>query len=99
MPLYHKDGAHLNLAPEIKSAKKKGYISVSVQAGPKGGEKAAGWIHAAPLPPEQAEAARRRCRENARKDGRAPGRETLFLAGYLIILLRYPRKFYPCIWR
>lgn len=49
-----------------------------------------GWVHACRLPPEQAEAARRRCRESGRKKGRTPSADTLYLAGWVLVFTTVP---------
>lgn len=49
-----------------------------------------GWVHACRLPPAEAEAARRRCRESARKKGRTPGQDTLYLAGWVLVFTTLP---------
>ncbi len=49
-----------------------------------------GWVHACRLPPEQAEAARRRCRQNAARKGHTPGQDTLYLAGWVLVFTTVP---------
>jgi hypothetical protein len=49
-----------------------------------------GWVHACRLPPEEAEAARRRCRQSARRKGRTPGADTLYLAGWVLVFTTVP---------
>jgi hypothetical protein len=44
-----------------------------------------GWVHAARLPPEAAEAARRRCRQAAKRQGWTPSRDALYLAGWVMV--------------
>ena len=44
-----------------------------------------GWRHAVRLPPEAAEAARRRCRQAAQRKGRPPSDATRFLAGWVMV--------------
>ena len=44
-----------------------------------------GWLSAVRLPPEAAEAARRRCRKTARRQGRTPSDATRFLAGWVMV--------------
>ncbi len=44
-----------------------------------------GWLYAVRLPPEAAEAARRRCRKTAQRKGRTPSDATLFLAGWVMV--------------
>jgi hypothetical protein len=47
----------------------------------------AGWVHALRLPPE---AARRRCRQDARRKGRTPSQDALYLAGWVMIFTTVP---------
>jgi len=49
-----------------------------------------GWVHAARLPPEAAEAARRRCRQAAKRQGRTPSRDALYLAGWVMVFTTIP---------
>jgi hypothetical protein len=49
-----------------------------------------GWVHAARLPPEAAEAARRRCRQAARRQGWTPSRDALYLAGWVMVFTTIP---------
>lgn len=46
-----------------------------------------GWVHACRLPPEKAEAARRRCRQESKK---TPNQKTLFLAGWVMVFTTVP---------
>jgi hypothetical protein len=49
-----------------------------------------GWVHAARLPPEAAEAARRRCRQAAKRQGWTPSRDALYLAGWVMVFTTIP---------
>ncbi|WP_201092780.1 hypothetical protein [Thiocystis minor] len=51
-----------------------------------------GWLHAVRLPPEAAEAARRRCRQAAQRKGRTPREATLFLAGWVMVFTTVPPR-------
>lgn len=44
-----------------------------------------GIVHAQRLPPEAAEAARRRCRQDGNRKGRTPAQDTLYLAGWVMV--------------
>lgn len=48
--------------------------------------------HVTPLPPEQADQARRRTREAAKKRGNTPKSETLYLSGWVLVLTTVPEK-------
>ncbi len=54
------------------------------------GEYIEGWVHATPLPQEQAAQARQRVREKAKKKGRTPRAETLLMAGWVLVLSTVP---------
>ncbi|MTW21893.1 transposase, partial [Allochromatium palmeri] len=67
-----------------------------------------GWLHAVRLPPEAAEAARRRCRQAAQRKGRTPREDTLFLAGWVMVFTTVPPEtldgptvlaLYRCRWQ
>ncbi len=49
-----------------------------------------GWVHATRLPEPQAAEARRRTRAQAKKKGRTPRAETLFLAGWVLVFTTVP---------
>jgi len=49
-----------------------------------------GSVHALRLPPDAAETARRRCRQQAQRKGRTPSPETLYLAGWLMVFSTVP---------
>jgi len=49
-----------------------------------------GWVHAARLPPEMAEEARRRCRQAAKRKGWTPSRDALYLAGWVMVFTTIP---------
>lgn len=49
-----------------------------------------GFVHAIPLPPEQAEQARRKLREKASKKGRTPRADSLYLCGWVLIFSNLP---------
>jgi hypothetical protein len=97
MPLYERregetefDPARdrLDLAAHLRGVE-GGRASLAVWL--RGGKRAGpGWVHARRLPPEAAEAARRRCRENARRKGRTPGADTLYLAGWVLVFATVP---------
>jgi hypothetical protein len=48
------------------------------------------WVHAAPLPEAQANKARRVCRQQRRKQGHQPTSQTLFLAGWVLVVTTLP---------
>lgn len=46
-----------------------------------------GTVHAVRLPPQQAEVARRRCWQSAKKKGRTPSQDTLYLAEWVMVFI------------
>lgn len=49
-------------------------------------------LMACPLPPQAAEAARRRCRQAAKKKGRTPSQESLFASGFVMVVTNLPAE-------
>ena len=93
MPLYLRqaDSLTCDLLPEhrLKVAdhlrKATGdIVSIPVWLHSKG-RSCQGIIHAQRLPPEAAEAARRRCRQEGNRKGRTPAQDTLYLAGWVMV--------------
>ena len=97
MPLFERqegeDGpggrARLNLAERLRRTE-GGLASLDVWLRSGGRPAGRGWLHAARLPPEAAEEARRRCRKSARNKGRTPGEDTLYLAGWVLVFTTVP---------
>ncbi|MDD5469112.1 MAG: transposase [Anaerolineales bacterium] len=97
MPLYaRQDGesvfdpaqAKLDLAGHLRGVEGgQASLAVWLRGGGRAGQ---GWIHCLRLPPEAAEAARRRCRQNAQRKGRTPGADTLYLAGWVLVFTTVP---------
>ncbi|CAK0740837.1 transposase [Gammaproteobacteria bacterium] len=63
------------------------YCSIAVDIGTPTGERCEGYVHAYRLTPEQAEAARRRCRQN---NDNTPSKATLFYAGWVMVFTTVP---------
>ena len=59
------------------------------------GETLEGYVHACRLPPEQAEQARRRVRQRAKKKGRTPQRKTLAMAEWVLVFTTIPPSILP----
>jgi hypothetical protein len=85
-PLYQRTGERLDLGEHLQSVAKD-YHCLPVWLGTPG-RACEGWVHAYRLPPAHAEAARRRCRQNAQ--GRTPSQRTLFLAGWVLVFTTVP---------
>jgi hypothetical protein len=86
MPLYQRTGERLDLGEHLQGVTAE-YACLPVWLG-KPGRECEGWVHAYRLAPAQAEAARRRCRQNAQ--GRTPSQRTLFLAGWVLVFTTVP---------
>lgn len=85
MPLYHEEGAPLDLVSRLKrSAPRQILGTIAVWVGPSG-QRVRGWLHAYRLPPEQASRARQACRQRNSKKGRRPQARTLYLAGWVLV--------------
>ena len=86
MPLYHNDTSDFDLINWLKSNNNSKFQSHSVLAGAKNAEKVNGHIIALKLPEKEAKAARRGCRKQAASKARnKPSKNTLFLAGFLLV--------------
>jgi hypothetical protein len=86
MPLYQRTGERLDLAEHLQHVAAE-YHCLPVWLG-KPGSACEGWVHAYRLSAEHADAARRRCRQNAQ--GGTPSSRTLFLAGWVLVLTTVP---------
>jgi Transposase DDE domain len=93
MPLYLRQAGslacepqpehRLNCADHLRKATGD-IVSIPVWLHSKG-RSCPGIIHAQRLPPEAAEAARRRCRQDGNRKGRTPAQDTLYLAGWVMV--------------
>lgn len=93
MPLYLRQAEQLaceplpelrlNIADYLRKATSD-LVSIPVWLHSKG-RCCSGIVHAQRLPPEAAEAARRRCRQDGNRKGRTPAQDTLYLAGWVMV--------------
>lgn len=93
MPLYFRQTGQsaceplpelrLNIADYLRKATSD-LVSIPIWLHSKG-RSCSGMVHAQRLPPEAAEAARRRCRQDGNRKGRTPAQDTLYLAGWLMV--------------
>jgi hypothetical protein len=100
------DAERLNLASQLRECPDDTLsLAVWLRAQKASGP---GWVHAVRLPPEAAEAARRRCRTTARRKGRTPSEDTLFLNGWVMVFTTVPPatlagatvlELYRCRWQ
>lgn len=91
LPLYEASGERADLMRLLKSQPRarQRCLTLWLQP-PQGGSPAYRvWVHACRLPQEQAAEARRRCRRNAKK-GTTPKQQTLYLAGWVLVLSSLP---------
>jgi hypothetical protein len=85
---FDPESDRLNMAEHLKGeAGDTATVPVWLRGGAASGQ---GWVHAARLPPEAAEAARRRCRQAAKRKGRTPSRDALYLAGWAMVFATVP---------
>lgn len=94
MPLYRRQEGEAAFGPDRPKLDLAGHLrgveggQASLAVWLRGGRRAGpGWVHALRLP---AEAARRRCRQNAQRKGRTPGADTLYLAGWVLVFTTVP---------
>jgi len=78
----------LNMADYLRNAKGD-CVSITVWLSSKG-RCCPGMVHAQRLPPEAAETARRRCRQDGNRKGRTPAQDTLYLAGWVMVFTTVP---------
>lgn len=91
LPLYDEAGERVDLMKLLKSQPQAPQRCLALWLAPPGAEPSAYrvWVHARRLPPQQADEARRRCWRNAKK-GTQPKKQTLYLAGWLLVLSSVP---------
>lgn len=90
LPLYDEAGEGVDVVAQLKGAEGRGQCCLALRLN-RPGEDGFGyrvWVHARRLPPEQADAARRRCRRNAKRH--QPKQSTLYLAGWVLVLSTLP---------
>jgi len=91
LPLYEASGERVDLMSVLTSQPHSPQRCLALWLKPPDGEQEAYrvWVHACRLPKQQADEARRRCRKNAKK-GTTPKKQTLYLAGWLLVLSSLP---------
>ena len=97
MPLYLRQEGEGQFDPESERLNMAEYLMgqtgdtvtmpVWLRSGALSGQ---GWVHAARLPPEAAEAARRRCRQAAKRKGWTPSQDALYWAGWVMVFTTVP---------
>jgi hypothetical protein len=107
-PLQDLEGEPLNVAQALACLEPGETTSLAARLVTKQGESACVWIHVYRLPAAAAAAARRRCRRAGQRAGYTPRRETLFLAGFVLVLTSLPPEvlsaktvlaLYRCRWQ
>ena len=91
MPLYERgddvpNEKRVDLVERLSNTSSD-YCSIQVALRTPAGEYCEGYVHAYRLPPPQAEAARRRCRQSNKN---TPSEETLFYAGWVMVFTTVP---------
>lgn len=89
MPLYHDDGAPVDLVAALQDQAPTSVHTLSAWVGPES-QRVKGWVHAYRLTEEQANKARAQCRNRNSKKGKTPKERTLFLAGYVLVWTSLP---------
>jgi hypothetical protein len=92
LPLYTLQGERFDLITWLRSLAQASETTIQIQT-------PQGWfslrLHAAPLSPEKAEAARRRARHNAQKKHHQVQEGTLVAAGFLLLVTNLPKETWP----
>jgi hypothetical protein len=91
------DGEPLNLIGEFKKARDRGLIDRPIRIARKNGKPIALRLIAAKLPPQAAEAARRRARRTAKRRGFTVRAETLEAADWVILVTSLPLEAFPAL--
>jgi hypothetical protein len=87
LPLWTRDGSPFDLVAALRTAGHQPQLSFALQVrDAQSGEVVAVWIHALHLNEQQCNRARRRANRQARRRGRTPGAQTLFLSEWVLVL-------------
>jgi hypothetical protein len=89
IPLYEDDGRQIELVKRLQQAEQvehKTMLTMRVCIKSREGKKCNLWLHAYKLPEDKANEARRRLNRQYKKRGKMPKKETLYLAGWVLIL-------------
>jgi Transposase DDE domain len=87
LPLYNSGGERIDLHEQLRRhpAETIQTIEARIKA-TEGDEEVKAWVHAYRLDDREAEKAKRRLRKESKKHGREPKAETLFFAGYVLVV-------------
>lgn len=91
LPLYNEQGRRIDLHEQLRRhpAETIQTIEARIKA-TEGDEEVKVWVHVYRLNDREAEKARRRLRKESKKHGREPKAETLFFAGYVLVVTTLP---------
>jgi hypothetical protein len=90
VPVTHRDGTPMAWHAVLGRPPAAPVSTLPVQLAVAGAAPVPLWVHAAPLPEAQANKARRVCRQQRRKQGHQPAPQTLFLAGWVLVVTTLP---------
>lgn len=89
LALQQTNGENLQISSALQGQDYGTYGSLAVKLALNNGETLKAFVHAYHLPLAQAQAARRRCYQAAKKQGRTPQQSTLFLAEFVMVLTSF----------
>lgn len=92
IPLYDENGEKIDLVKEIKKFPKATMRTIEGFVKTSDGKTQKIWLHIYKLSEEEANNARRRLRKKGAKKGYTPKKETLFLAGWFLVISTIPSK-------
>jgi hypothetical protein len=92
-----EDGKPLDLIGEFRKARRRGLIDRPIRIARKNGEPIALRLIAVKLPPQAAEAARRRARKTAKRRGFTVRAETLEAADWVVLVTSLPLETFPAL--
>jgi hypothetical protein len=95
VPVTQPDGTPVAWRRVLAPQRPTTVCTLPVQLAVAGGEPLPLWVHAYRLPEAQADKARRLCRQQSRKKGHQPTRQSLLLAGWVLVVTSLPPTLLP----
>ena len=91
LPLWTRTGDAFDLVAALRAARAQSRLSFALQVrDPQRGQALPVWLHALHLNEQQCNQARRRAHRHARRRGRTPRAQTLFLSEWVLVLTTLP---------
>ncbi len=91
LPLWTRTGGAFDLVAALRAARAQSRLSFALQVrDPQRGQVLSVWLHALHLNAQQCTQARRRAHRHARRRGRTPRAQTLFLSEWVLVLTTLP---------